>query len=50
MELLGEHVLPVLRREFEALRPRHVPPEPPRRPAPPLNPDPSTSAREAVGV
>ena len=33
MELLGEHVLPILRREFEALRPAYVPADPPRRPA-----------------
>jgi putative FMN-dependent luciferase-like monooxygenase len=30
IELLGEHVVPVLRREFEVLRPAHVPSDPPR--------------------
>jgi putative FMN-dependent luciferase-like monooxygenase len=29
LEILGEQVLPVLRKEFEALRPAHVPAEPP---------------------
>jgi putative FMN-dependent luciferase-like monooxygenase len=33
LELLGEHVVPVLRKEFEARRPAHVPSDPPLHPA-----------------
>jgi putative FMN-dependent luciferase-like monooxygenase len=33
LDLLGEEVVPVLRREFEALRPAHVPCDPPLHPA-----------------
>ncbi|MCQ8205765.1 hypothetical protein NP569_26105, partial [Vibrio parahaemolyticus] len=29
LDLLGEEVVPVLRREFEAMRPAHVPSDPP---------------------
>jgi hypothetical protein len=28
LEMLGDQVVPVLRREFEALRPEHIPPAP----------------------
>ena len=33
LEILGEHVIPVLRREFDALRPAHVPDAAPQRPS-----------------
>ena len=32
MDILAEHVVPVLRREFEAMRPAHVPSDPPLHP------------------
>jgi hypothetical protein len=32
MDILGEEVVPVLRREFEAMRPAHVPSDPPLHP------------------
>ncbi len=34
LDLLGEEVVPVLRKEFEALRPAHVPATAPSHPAP----------------
>ncbi len=36
LDLLGEEVVPVLRKEFEALRPAHVPATAPSHPSPPV--------------
>jgi putative FMN-dependent luciferase-like monooxygenase len=52
LEILGEHVIPVLRREFEALRPAHVPATPPQRPSTTPQPamDAGTAASDATGA
>ena len=48
LDLLGEHVIPVLRREFDALRPAHVPAAPPHPPmrTPQMDTDASTDGRK----
>ena len=46
LEILGEHVIPVLRREFDALRPANVPAAPPQRPS--ATPQTATAAGTAA--